>query len=88
MGTQVVAGVTPGRAGETIYGLPVFDDIATALLTRPADACVLFVPPLAVEETVYAALAQGVKLMVVIAEHVPLHAAPVFAKRRCRPRPM
>ena len=72
-GAQVVAGVTPGKGGTDVDGIPVFDDVAGAVAATGANVSVVFVPPKftkgAVEETVDA----GVALCVVITEGVPVH---------------
>ena len=76
-GTNVVAGVTPGKGGQTVDAdgtvIPVFNTVAEAVEGTGADVAVLFVPPrftkAAVEETVDA----GVPLAVIITEGVPVH---------------
>jgi succinyl-CoA synthetase alpha subunit len=72
-GAQVVAGVTPGKAGQEVDGIPVFDTVADAVAATGANVSVVFVPPRfakgAVEETVD----NGVPLCVVITEGIPVH---------------
>ena len=72
-GSNIVAGVTPGKAGQDVDGIPVFDTVGDAVAETGANVCVVFVPPRftkgAVEETVDA----GVPLAVVITEGVPVH---------------
>ena len=72
-GAQVVAGVTPGKGGAQVDGIPVFGDVTSAVDATGANVCVVFVPPrftkAAVEETVDA----QVPLCVVITEGVPVH---------------
>lgn len=71
-GTTVVGGVTPGRGGQEVLGLPVFDSVAEAVTRTGAEASVVFVPaPLAADAACEAASA-GLKLVVVITEHVPV----------------
>ena len=72
-GTRIVAGVTPGRGGDSVHGVPVYDTVAAAVAEHPADATVLYVPPLLVKSAVLEALAAGLRLVVVLAEYVPLH---------------
>ena len=48
-GTRIVAGVTPGKAGEVVEGVPVFDSMAAAQTEAPAEVSILFVPPAAAE---------------------------------------
>jgi succinyl-CoA synthetase alpha subunit len=71
-GTQVVAGVTPGRGGQMFEEkVPVFDTVSAAVAETGADAAVVFVPPMAAAGAIYEAAAAGVKLIVCITEGVP-----------------
>ena len=70
-GTTVVAGVTPGKKGQTIYGVPVFDTVRQALKTHPADASVISVPPGLVKGAAWEALYNGIQLLVIVSERVP-----------------
>lgn len=72
-GTNVVAGVTPGRGGEDIDGIPVYDTVAEAVEYHQAEASLLFVPPLLTKDAVLEALDAGVRTMVATAEGVPEH---------------
>mgnify|MGYP000203425530 CR=1 FL=1 len=73
-GTQVIAGVTPGRGGEEVHGIPVFDSVAEALEEKgPATASVIFVPATLVKEAALEALAAGVKMCVLIPDRVPIY---------------
>lgn len=74
-GTRVVAGVTPGRGGQSVHGVPVFDTVAEALDAHPADATVLYVPAPALRDAVFEALDGGLRLLLAAAENVPLHDA-------------
>jgi succinyl-CoA synthetase alpha subunit len=72
-GTQVVAGVTPGKRGESVHGVPVHDTVADACAATGANASVIFVPaPFALDAILEAADA-GVELVVAITEGVPVH---------------
>ena len=72
-GTQVVAGVTPGRKGQQVHGIPVFDSVAEAWRQAgPFDASVLFVPAPLVKNAALEAIDAGVKLVVLVADRVPL----------------
>lgn len=71
-GTPLVAGVTPGRGGQVIEGLPVYDTVAEAVCEQDANASVIFVPAQAAREAVLSALEAGVKLVVIVTEHIPL----------------
>lgn len=71
-GTNVAAGVTPGRGGQLVEGVPVFDTVREAVERTGARASVLFVPAPALLPAVEEAVAAGVRLMVAITEHVPI----------------
>lgn len=71
-GTNIVAGVTPGRGGQTFEGkVPVFDTVAEAVAATGADASVVFVPPFGAAGAVFEAADAGCKLVVCITEGVP-----------------
>jgi succinyl-CoA synthetase alpha subunit len=70
-GTHVVAGVTPGKLGQTVHGVAVYDTVRQALKAHPAEASVISVPPALVKDAVIEALHNGIKLVVVISERVP-----------------
>ena len=72
-GTRVAAGVTPGRGGSTVEGVPVFDSVAEAVKETGADASVFFVPAPFVKDAFFETVAAGIKLIVVVPEHVPVH---------------
>ena len=61
-GTNIVAGVTPGRGGASVEGVPVFDGVAEAVKETGAEASVFFVPARAVKDTVFETLEAGIKL--------------------------
>ena len=71
-GSQFVAGVTPGRGGETHLGLPVFDTMPEAVAATGADVSVIFVPAPAAADAVLAAADAGVRLVVCITEGIPV----------------
>jgi succinyl-CoA synthetase alpha subunit len=70
-GTQVVAGVTPGKGGETIEGIPVFDTMAEAVRQTGANTSVVYVPPRFAADALFEAADSGVRLTVCITEGVP-----------------
>ena len=70
-GTNVVAGVHPKRAGETHVGVPIFASTAEAAQKIGADVAVGFIPPPMAKEAAVAAAEAGVKLLVVLTEHIP-----------------
>ena len=72
-GTNVVAGVTPGRRGEVVHGIPVYDTVEEANEREgPLDVSVIFIPAALVKEAALEAIAAGVKLLVIIPDRVPL----------------
>jgi len=73
-GTKVVAGVTPGKGGTTLDGIPVYDSVAEAAGAHRLDATVLFVPAAFAPEAMLEAAAAGIPLIVAITEGIPLHA--------------
>jgi succinyl-CoA synthetase alpha subunit len=70
-GTQVVAGVTPGKKGQDVHGVPVFDTVRQAVKNNPANASVISVPPGLVKGAVLEALDNDISLLVVVSERVP-----------------
>ncbi|OGO39066.1 MAG: succinate--CoA ligase subunit alpha [Chloroflexi bacterium RBG_16_57_8] len=72
-GTNIVAGVTPGKGGEIVEGIPVYDTVAEAVARHGVDASVFFVPPPGVKEAAFQTIDAGVKLIVVVTEHMPVH---------------
>jgi succinyl-CoA synthetase alpha subunit len=70
-GTSIVAGVSPGKGGLDVAGIPVFDTVAEAAAERPIDASVLFVPPMRAKDAALDAIRAGVRKIVFLAEHVP-----------------
>ena len=71
-GTNVVAGVTPGKGGITHLGVPVFDSVKEAVATTGAEATVLFVPARSVKSAVRESVEAGLKLIVCISDSVPV----------------
>jgi succinyl-CoA synthetase alpha subunit len=70
-GTKVVAGVTPGKQGQQIHGVPVYDTVRGALREHAAEASVISVPPAMVKGAALEALENGINLLVIITERVP-----------------
>lgn len=77
-GTNIVAGVTPGKAGEDVRGIPVFDSVADAVAETGAVASVLYVPARAVPDAVEDAITAGIKLIVGTSEGISRHQAAYF----------
>ena len=72
-GTKVVAGVTPGKAGTKVEGVPVFDRVADAVRKRKANASMLFVPAPYAKDAAVEAVEAGIKLLVIVTERIPFH---------------
>ena len=72
-GTAVVAGVTPGKGGSDVDGIPVFDTVADAVRETGANTSMVFVPPRFAADAIFEAADAGVGLVVCIAEGIPAH---------------
>jgi succinyl-CoA synthetase alpha subunit len=71
-GTQVVAGVTPGKAGQNMDGIPIFNTVADAVRQRGADCSLIFVPPAFAADALMEAADAGIRLIVAITEGIPV----------------
>ena len=72
-GAQVVAGVTPGKGGQEVDGIPVFGDVGEAMAVTGANVSVVFVPPRFAKAAVEEAVDAAIPLCVVITEGIPVH---------------
>lgn len=79
-GTKVVAGVTPGKGGENVEGIPVYDSVAEAVEREGANASLIFVPARFAPDAVYEAADAGVELIVCITEGIPAHDEAAFVE--------
>jgi succinyl-CoA synthetase alpha subunit len=72
-GSKVVGGVTPGRKGREVHGVPVFDTVAQAVENHggPIDGSVVTVPPAFTKDAVLEAIENGIKLIVIVTERIP-----------------
>ena len=70
-GAKVVGGVTPGRGGRDVHGVPVFDTVAEITSKQRVDASVLTVPPAAIRDAAFEAIENGIKLLVIVTERIP-----------------
>jgi succinyl-CoA synthetase alpha subunit len=71
-GTKVVAGVTPGKSGQDVEGIPVFDTVAEAVAETGANTSLIFVPPRFATEAIYEAADSELRLIVCITEGIPV----------------
>lgn len=74
-GTNIVGGVSPGKGGQEVEGVPVYDTVFEAVEKEQADASILFIPAPFAKDAALEALAAGVKILVLIPEHIPLQDA-------------
>src|SRR5881296_4776303 len=72
-GTQVVAGVTPGKSGQDVEGVPVFDTVADAVAETGANTTMVFVPARFATDAIYEAIDAGIGTVICIAEGLPAH---------------
>ena len=72
-GTNVVAGVTPGKGGQDVEGIPVFDTVAEAVEQTGANTTLIFVPARFATDAIYEAVDAGITTVVCITEHIPAH---------------
>jgi succinyl-CoA synthetase alpha subunit len=72
-GSRIVGGVTPGRKGREVHGVPVFDTVAQAVEHHggPIDGSVVTVPPAFTKDAVFEAILNGIKLIVIVTERIP-----------------
>jgi succinyl-CoA synthetase alpha subunit len=80
-GTNVVAGAVPGRGGETVHDVPIYDTVEEAAREEDADASVVFVPPAFAGDAVFEALDAPLELVVAITEGIPTQDMSRVAKR-------
>lgn len=72
-GTNIIGGVTPGKGGQNVDGRPVFDTVEECVKQTGADTSVIFLPAHFVKEAAIEAIQAGIKFLVVIPEHIPIH---------------
>ncbi|NVM21011.1 MAG: succinate--CoA ligase subunit alpha [Desulfobacterales bacterium] len=87
-GANVVAGVTPGKGGQSMDGIPVFNTVQSAVESTGANACLVFVPSPFAADAVMESAAAGLDLVVCITEGIPTHdmlkVGPFLKSRNCR----
>jgi succinyl-CoA synthetase alpha subunit len=72
-GTKVVAGVTPGKGGQDVQGIPVFNTVADAVAETSANTAMVFVPARFAADAIYEAVDSGIETVICIAEGLPAH---------------
>jgi succinyl-CoA synthetase alpha subunit len=72
-GTQVVAGVTPGKGGQDVEGIPIFDTVAASVEETGANTTMLFVPAPFAADAIYEAVDAGIRTVICISEGLPAH---------------
>ena len=83
MGTNIIGGVNPKRAGETHLGLPIFKSAVEAAKQGPIDYSVIFIPPAVAKDAIIDAIDAGVGTIVTLTEHIPSHdVLEVFARQK------
>lgn len=79
-GTNVVAGVSPGKQGEEIFGVPIYDTVLEAVKNHRANASIIYVPPTKAKDAALEAICAGVRLLMIASEGVPIHDSMVIKK--------
>ncbi|AFM39754.1 succinyl-CoA synthetase, alpha subunit [Desulfosporosinus acidiphilus SJ4] len=83
-GTKIVAGISPGKGGTRVEGIPVYDSVRAACEDHKIDASVIFIPASLAKDAALESLEAGIKAVVVVTEHIPVHdemAIVAYAKR-------
>ena len=71
-GTKIVAGTSPGKGGQKVLNLPVYDSVQECVENEKADTSVIFLPAKFVKEAAIEAIYAGIKFIVVVPEHIPI----------------
>jgi succinyl-CoA synthetase alpha subunit len=82
-GTKIVAGVTPGKGGMAVEGVPVFDSVAEAVEKQTAEVSIIFIPAALARDSIMEAIDAGIRLVIYLGENMPVHDMMVI-KRRLR----
>ncbi|MBU7013362.1 MAG: succinate--CoA ligase subunit alpha [Theionarchaea archaeon] len=77
-GTKIVAGATPGKGGQSVHNIPVYDTVAEAKAETGVTASIIFVPAPFAKDAVLESIGSGLNPIVVITEHVPVHDSIMF----------
>jgi len=70
-GTRVIGGVSPGKGGQEVEGIAVYDTVYAAMESERVDASVLFIPAPFAKDAAFEAITAGVKVLVIVTEHIP-----------------
>lgn len=84
-GSKLIGGISPGKGGQFVHSVPIYDTVEEAMSAEIAEASVIFVPAKQVKDCAFEAIDGGIKILVIITEHVPLHDAMeimAFAERK------
>ncbi|MHB8072839.1 succinate--CoA ligase subunit alpha [Desulfosporosinus fructosivorans] len=84
-GSKVIGGISPGKGGQEVHAVPIYETVEQAMAVERAEASVIFVPAKQVKDCAFEAIDGGIKILVIITEHVPLHDAMeimAFAERK------
>ena len=71
-GPQIVGGTSPGKAGQEVEGVPVYDNVFAAMEDHQVDASCLFIPAAGARDAAFEAIESGVRVVVIITEHIPV----------------
>lgn len=74
-GSKIVAGVSPGKGGQRVADVPVYDTVEQAVNEQKIDASAIFIPSQLVKDAAFEAMDAGIKTLAIITEHVPVHDA-------------
>ncbi len=77
-GTKILAGVTPGREGQNVEGVPIYDTLKRACKNHDLNTSIVYVPPAFAYDAVMEAIGNGIKLVLIITERIPRHDAAYF----------
>jgi len=80
-GTEVVAGVVPGKAGERVHGVPVYETVRIAMQHHDINASVIFVPPAVATDAIMEAIDAALELVVVVSEGIPMQDMATIRRR-------
>lgn len=72
-GTKIVGGVSPGKGGQEVEGVPVYNTVYEAFENAQVDASILFIPASFAKDAAFEAITAGVKVLVIVTEHIPVH---------------